>query len=176
MIKGESVAVRDPEPEMLQWVALDRGNKNHVDNFKTLFRPILENAAFSMAQITDRDLEAPLSLVTTLPFFAVRGTDDLVGMIVLFNVNWIDGSAELGGSVFPAEQGKRWATTHVRDAIEMARKKLGLRRIYMNVLHESAGHAIAKSSGLVKEGTRRAARRTDDGFRDSHIYAWIEGD
>lgn len=179
MTESSSAATKDPAVETIRWVPMDKNNPNHVDNFKELFRPILENTFFSMQQITNQHLLAPLQIDTTLPYFVVRGKDELVGLVVFFNVNWIDGTAELGASLFPEKQGEGQASiakNNILGAIKLGVEKLGLRRIYLNVLDGGPGHKVVEGAGLFKEGTLRKARRDGDSYRDAHLYAWVEGE
>ena len=101
--------------------------------------------------------------------------DDIIGLVSLMDINYINRSATLHIMVGEAGQGKGAGTFAVTAMCEHAFKNYGLHRIELGVLADNkrAQHVYEKC-GFVQEGVRNQAVYKDGVFKDMLIYALID--
>ena len=100
--------------------------------------------------------------------------DDIIGLVSLCDINFINRSATLHIMIGNEGQGKGAGTFAVQAMCEHAFKSYGLHRIELDVLSENkrAQHVYEKC-GFVHEGVRRQAVFKNGKFTDMLLYSLL---
>lgn len=105
---------------------------------------------------------------------AVDGEGDVVGQVSLDYVDEGDGWANLSFWLFPAAQGRGYATEAAAHLVEFAFRQRGLRRITANALAPNEGSiAVLERLGFAHEGTQREKTVVDGEHVDVVFYGLL---
>ncbi|WP_255151190.1 GNAT family N-acetyltransferase [Halorarius halobius] len=100
------------------------------------------------------------------------GTDEPVGIIVLFDIDDTHGTGELACWVVPDAQGNGYATEATALMVDHA---LGERRLHKVIARALVGNEASRgaleSVGFVEEGVQRDEKYVDGRFRDVMRYS-----
>ena len=109
--------------------------------------------------------------------FCFLGRDDgaFLGKGGLHTIDWTVPKFEIGYWIRTSAAGKGLATEAAGVLVELARERLGARRLEIRSdARNAASRRVAEKSGFVLEGIRRQARRDNAGeLADECIYAKI---
>ena len=111
--------------------------------------------------------------------FAISADDDqLLGTIALFDIDHVQGTAELGYRVHPDARGRGVATAALRAAASYGFDELGLRRLQLfHAVANPASCGAAARAGFALEGTLRQGYVYGDGAAyDEHLHARLVTD
>lgn len=98
--------------------------------------------------------------------------DDIIGLVSLMDINYINRSATLHIMIGNSEQGKGAGTFAVKAMCEHAFKNYGLNRIELDVLADNkrAQHVYEKC-GFIQEGIKKQAVYKNGVYKDMLFYA-----
>lgn len=100
--------------------------------------------------------------------------DDIIGLVSLMDINYINRSAILHIMIGESGQGKGAGTFAVKAMCEYAFKNYGLHRIELDVLADNkrAQHVYEKC-GFVQEGIKKQAVYKNGEYKDMLFYALL---
>lgn len=103
---------------------------------------------------------------------------EVLGGIVLSDIDAVSLSAEVGYGLMPAARGHAYATEALRGVTDWAFAKAGLNRISLrHAVGNAACCAVARSASYPLEGTMRQSYRFGDGLlHDEHLHARLRTD
>jgi len=104
-------------------------------------------------------------------------TTELAGLVMLKDINMINGSTEL--SVYIGDEQNRnkgYAYEATREAVGFAFNKMRLHRVWLRVLAENAAAIkLYEKAGFIKEGVLKESVYKEGTYRDEIIYAIVNG-
>ena len=96
--------------------------------------------------------------------FGIYDDEQLIGMIVIKNIDWRVPKAELGYYIDKDSEGKGVMTEVIRQIIPHAFVKLKINKLFLRTDPENIGsQKIALKNGFVKEGVLRKEFRVETG-------------
>ncbi len=112
--------------------------------------------------------------------WAIAAPDDseVLGGIVLGDIDPVALSAEAGYGLMPEARGHRYAAESLQAVTQWAFGETGLNRISLrHAVGNAASCAVAKAAGYALEGTMRQSYRFGDGLlHDEHLHARLRSD
>ena len=110
--------------------------------------------------------------------FFLKGTDDFVGTVGLFNIHWDVPRAEIGYWVHTDHAGKGFMTEAVRAIVRMCIDQLKFERLEIRCEEPNERSArVAERCGFQREGKlRHYARATDGSLRNDLLYSLLPQD
>lgn len=126
----------------------------------------------------DHDVHCPRNLVLIIERPAKTAEDTLyeaqIGVFKIFNINYVNCSANVAWDVFRSMRGQGLGKVLVRGGVRFCVEVLGLRRLDAEILvHNKVSEKCALAAGFVKEGVRRQAVFKSGGCVDSVIYGYL---
>lgn len=104
-------------------------------------------------------------------------TDEALGSIALYDVEWDDRNAKVGYLIGPTARGRGAATRALRLVIEWAFAAVGLQRLELSCdPGNAASLKVIGRTGFIEEGRRRSCYETSTGRRDLIIYGLLPSD
>ncbi len=101
-----------------------------------------------------------------------KETDNLIGIVDLFKINWTDRNGEIGYWVGRKFWNRGIATEAIYLMLKYAFRKLKLHRIYARVFESNIASARAlEKNGFKHEGIQRHAAKVRNRWRNFHQYA-----
>ncbi len=106
------------------------------------------------------------------------GDHEVLGGIVLSDVDAVALSAEVGYGLMPDARGHRYTAEALQRVTEWAFTETGLHRIELrHAIGNPASCAVARTAGYEIEGTMRQSYRFGDGqLHDEHLHARLRTD
>ncbi|WP_019203642.1 spermidine N1-acetyltransferase [Tsukamurella sp. 1534] len=100
-----------------------------------------------------------------------------VGLVELVEINFVHRNCEFQIIVAPSAQGRGYAGTATRKALDYAFRILNLHKVYLfvDVANERAGHVYEKL-GFIQEGLLRDEFFSNGGYRDARLMAIFQKD
>ena len=112
--------------------------------------------------------------------WAIAAPDDseVLGGVVLGDIDPVALSAEAGYGLMPEARGHRYAAESLQAVTQWAFGETGLNRISLrHAVGNAASCAVAKAAGYALEGTMRQSYRFGDGLlHDEHLHARLRSD
>lgn len=94
-----------------------------------------------------------------------------LGIYKIFNIDWINGSAEIGYDMFEQFRGKGFGKRVVISGTGFCFKVLNLRRLTAEVLENNvASIKVIEAAGFEKEGVKKLAVLKEGVFLNSIVY------
>lgn len=124
----------------------------------------------------DKDVHCPrnLILVAFLSPQPPKNVIDRVGIFKIFNVNYVNGSADVAWDIFREMRGKKYGKILVSGGVQFCMDILGLRRLNAEILrYNEASLKCALAAGFVEEGVRRKAVFKSGRYIDSIIFGYV---
>jgi|WetSurMetagenome_2_1015567.scaffolds.fasta_scaffold00144_9 RimJ/RimL family protein N-acetyltransferase len=114
---------------------------------------------------------------TTIFGIEAADTSELVGLVMLKDINMINGNAEF--SVYIGDEHNRnkgYASEATLGTVDFAFKKMGLHRVWLRVLADNtAAIKLYEKAGFVKEGILKESVFKEGSYRDEIIFAIVNG-
>ncbi|BDH56724.1 spermidine N1-acetyltransferase [Tsukamurella sp. PLM1] len=109
--------------------------------------------------------------------FIIENDGIPVGLVELVEINFIHRNCEFQIIVAPAAQGRGYAGTATRKALDYAFRILNLHKVYLfvDVANEKAAHVYEKL-GFVREGVQREQYFSNGAYRDAHAMGLLQRD
>jgi RimJ/RimL family protein N-acetyltransferase len=105
------------------------------------------------------------------------GAERLSGQTMLFNIDWEEGTAELGFWVAPWARGRGLSELALRLTIAFAFDHLGIERVYgLTGVDNEAAHRAMEGVGLQREGVLRGAIQDTAGRLDQACFGILAAD
>lgn len=131
----------------------------------------------SVREHTQQLVEA-MALGTARHYVVLTGTEGLIARVGLYDIDLVNLSAELGYMLRTEYEGQGVMTEALRGLLSQALGPDGLHRVTAYVDTENvASQRVLERLGFQREGTvRHAARHSERGWRDHHLYGLLAGE
>lgn len=161
-LRGDRLTLRPVEPDDHAYLTR-RWNEPTIRHWTNRYDPI-----------TEADIEAFLEDETAVHFVPCRNGDP-VGFVWLFYVSDVNGTAEIGYWIEPAETGQGYGTEAARLCLRYAFDERNLRRVTARVFEgNDASVRILETLGFREEGRLREHYYVDGAYVDALRYGLLE--
>lgn len=107
-------------------------------------------------------------------WLTVLAADEVIGIVGVHSINWIDRAGELAGGTMPNWRGKGAGAPAFNLLVEHCFNDLGLHRLSVTTLVGSPSEKIARACNFVVEGQHKAARFKGGRFHDTVTLALVK--
>ncbi len=166
MLKNRLIQLRAVEPEDLNLLY-------EWENDVHLFPYNEELSFYSRAQMEQYIIAQSSTIYETgqQRFIIENTAKEAIGAVDLFEFNERNGRVGVGILVSEKYRGKEYATFALKAVIKYCAEYLLLNQIHSEIsLENTASIGLFEAVGFIKTGTKKAWRKTKNGFTDVGVY------
>lgn len=154
-------------PLMLEWM--------HDPDTKKYFRKSMESQTLEETLLFIENARNSFEEGSTLHFAVVDSNDQYLGTISLKNINKEDGNAEYAVSMGRRGRGNGIAKEATWEILSYAFNKLGLERVFLNVLEDNIrAQKLYEKCGFKFEGEFRKCLLKDGKYKNLKWYSILK--
>ena len=175
-IEGKNIALGELKKEYLHFIK-DYINDEEVTHYMTMGMKPDSGVIYCSWDSIEVEFERLKNSRNDVVFSIFLG-DGVIGIVGLYNINWVARNAELRIVIGDKEYlGRGYGTETVKLVVKYGFEKLNLHRIYLGcTASDVRANKCYLNAGFKKEGVKRNNSFRNGVYYDSNIYGIIRGD